>query len=382
MIDKFTSKISLNIKGRNINRFIKKLTTRKIDILSLKYKNSNEVDIIIYKKDYSKVLKIKSIYNVVETGVYGLLKIKRNILLNKHLIIILLIGFTFFLTLTHIVFDVEVIHSSKEIRNLITEELNKEGIKKYTFKKNYNELQKIKEKIIAKYPDKIEWLEIEEHGTKYTIRVEERTIKNNEEDTTPRNIIAKKNGIIKKVIAENGEIVKQTDEYVKQGDIVISGDLVFNNEVKGQVRATGHVYAETWYVTKTEYPFAYYEEKATGKTKEAYVIKFLNHDIELSLNKYKTKEVSKKVILSHPYLPIKLVKQTQRETEVINQVLTFEQALDQAQKLSIEKIENNLKDEEYIIRSKYLKSTVKDSTIEVEMFFAVYEDITDYGEIG
>ena len=31
---------------------------------------------------------------------------------------------------------------------------------------------------------------------------------------------------------------------------------------------------------------------------------------------------------------------------------------------------------------KYLKSSVKDGAIEVEMFFAVYEDITDYSAIA
>ena len=51
MIELFQNKISLNIKGKNINRFIKKLRNNKIDILKIKYKNKNEANIIIYKKD-------------------------------------------------------------------------------------------------------------------------------------------------------------------------------------------------------------------------------------------------------------------------------------------------------------------------------------------
>ena len=65
MISKLQSKIALNIKGKNINRFIKKLTARKIDVLSLKYINENEINIIIYKRDYENVLKIKSIYDLL-----------------------------------------------------------------------------------------------------------------------------------------------------------------------------------------------------------------------------------------------------------------------------------------------------------------------------
>ena len=381
MIDKLISKISLNIKGKNINRFIKKLRTKRIEILSLKYKNPNEADIIIYKKDYNTVLKIKSIYEVTELDVFGLIKIKRNIKISKHLILITLLCFTIFLIFTHVIFTIEVIHSNKDIRNLLLKELEKEGIKKFSFIKSYNEINDIKEKILNKYPDKIEWLEIEVSGTKYTVRVEERSIVKKDETNTPRNIVAAKDGVLKKVIAEKGDIVKDMDDYVKKGDLIINGELIFNEKVTGKVKATGKAYAEVWYVIKTKYPFASYTSKETGKTKEVYAIKFLNHTYELSLNKYKTKKIKETDIIKHPLIPIKIVKQKQKETKVTDQILTVEQAITLAQEKATNDIKKNLSKDEYIIRSKYLKSTVKESIVEVEMFFAVYEDITDYVEI-
>ena len=382
MIEKLISKISLNIKGKNINRFIKKLRTKRIEILSLKYKNPNEADIIIYKKDYETVLKIKSIYDVTELDVFGLIKIKRKIKISKHLIILTIIAFAIFLFFTHVIFDVEVIHSNKDIRNLLLNELKAEGIKKLSFKKSYNEISKIKEKILNKYPDKIEWLEIEEIGTKYTVRVEERTIVKEEESNTPRNIIAAKDGVLKKVIAEKGDIVKDMNDYVKKGDMIVNGELIFNEKVTGKVRAEGKAYAEVWYVTKTEYPFATYTETETGKTKDIYAIKFLNHTFEFTLHKFKTKKIEEEDIVKHPLIPLKLVKQKQKETKVTDQILTVEEAIDKAKEKAENDIKKNLSKDEYIIRSKYLKSTVTESIVEVEMFFAVYEDITDYAEIG
>ena len=382
MIEKLISKISLNIKGKNINRFIKKLRTKRIEILSLKYKNPNEADIIIYKKDYETVLKIKSIYDVTELDVFGLIKIKRKIKISKHLIVLTLIAFAIFLFFTHVIFDVEVIHSNKDIRNLLLNELKAEGIKKLSFKKSYNEISKIKEKILNKYPDKIEWLEIEENGTKYTVRVEERTIVKEDENNTPRNIVAGKDGVLKKVIAEKGDIVKDMNDYVKKGDMIINGELIFNEKVTGKVRAEGKAYAEVWYVTKTEYHFATYTETETGKTKDVYAIKFLNHTFEFTLHKFKTKKIEEEDIVKHRLIPIKLVKQKQKETKVTDQILTVEEAIDKAKEKAENDIKKNLSKDEYIIRSKYLKSTVKESIVEVEMFFAVYEDITDYAEIG
>lgn len=382
MIEKLISKISLNIKGKNINRFIKKLRTKRIEILSLKYKNPNEADIIIYKKDYETVLKIKSIYDVTELDVFGLIKIKRKIKISKHLIILTIIAFAIFLFFTHVIFDVEVIHSNKDIRNLLLNELKAEGIKKLSFKKSYNEISKIKEKILNKYPDKIEWLEIEEIGTKYTVRVEERTIVKEDENNTPRNIVAGKDGVLKKVIAEKGDIVKDMNDYVKKGDMIINGELIFNEKVTGKVKAEGKAYAEVWYVTKTEYPFATYTETETGKTKEVYAIKFLNHTFEFTLHKFKTKKIEEEDIVKHPLIPLKLVKRKQKETKVTDQILTVEEAINKAKEKAENDIKKNLSKDEYIIRSKYLKSTVKESIVEVEMFFAVYEDITDYAEIG
>lgn len=382
MIEKLTSKISLNIRGKNINRFIKKLKTNKIEILKLKYKNKNEANITIYKRDYEKLKKIKSIYDIMEIDVYGMLKIKKNISKNKHLIIMTLICFLFFLMLTNMIFSIEVIHSNKDIRKLLKEELYKNGLKKYSFKKSYKKISKIKEKILNKYTSKIEWLEIESLGTKYIVRVEERKIPKKEEKNTPRNIVAKKPGIIKKVIAEKGDIVKDMDDYVEKGDLIITGNLIFNNKLTGQVRAEGHAYAEIWYITRTEYPIAISKEKITGRKHDIYTLKFLNHSFEFTLNKFKTKKIKEKVILSNNLLPITLSKQNQQETIITEEVLTYEQALSRAKEESIKEIKRKLKKDEYIIRSNYLKSTVNNSTIVVEMFFAVYEDITDFAEIG
>ncbi len=382
MIDKLISKISLNIKGKNINRFIKKLRHKKIEILSLKYKDSNQADIIIYKKDYETVLKVKSIYEITELDVFGLIKIKRKLKLSKHIIIITIIAFILFLISTHVIFNVEIIHSNKELRNLLLNELKQDGIKTFSFKKSYNEINKIKEKILNKYPDKIEWLEIEENGTKYTVRVEERTIVTKDDNSTPRNIIAKKDGVLKKVIAEKGDIVKDMNDYVKKGDLIVNGELIFNDEVKGKVRAEGKAFAEVWYVTKTEYPMFTFKEEETNNTKNVYAIKFLNHTFEITFNKFKTKKIEEKEILKHNLIPFKIVKQKQKETKVTDEILTVEEAISKAKQKAEEDIKNNLSKEEYIIRSKYLKSTVKESIVEVEMFFAVYENITDYAEIG
>ena len=146
MIELLRSKMSLEIEGRNVNRFIKRLVNKKIEILSLKYQNENKASIIVYKKDLEQIQKIKSIYQITENGVYGILKIKQKIKINRHLIIIIILFFIIFIFFTHVIFDIEVIHSNKDIRNLLKTELENYGLKKYSLSKSFDDIEKINEK--------------------------------------------------------------------------------------------------------------------------------------------------------------------------------------------------------------------------------------------
>ena len=77
-------------------------------------------------------------------------------------------------------------------------------------------------------------------------------------------------------------------------------------------------------------------------------------------------------------MPLSFVIQNQSEQIVIEDILTKDDALVKAEQLGVRKIKNNLKDGEYIIYYKVLNSNIKDDNLELNMFFSVYEDITDY----
>lgn len=377
----FKSKIKINIKGRKIERFIKRLADNKINIYNMEMINRNEANIVILKSDYLKVLNIKSIYEFNIVGGTGMIKIRKTLKLNSLILVFLVIGIIVLQILSRMIFSIEVVHTDKSIRNKMLSELEKYGLKIHAFKKNYDEVQKIKEQILTNHKDDIEWLEIENIGTKYIVRLEERKIKNNEESNEKRHVIASKNAIIKKIEAENGEIVKEINSYVNAGDIIISGNITLNEQVKNTVSASGHVYGEVWYKVKVDYPLAYSEKHETGNSQEILVFNFLNKSYELGFKKYKDKNVSSKTLLKHIFLPISLTYDNQRELIVIDEVYTIEQAIKKAEERAYAEINSKLNDKEKILSSKNLKVDVNDSKIELEMFFTVYEDITEYQKI-
>jgi len=314
IVYKLKSKIRLKITGRKVEYFLKKLMSSKIELLDIKVINHKELIVLIYKKDYEKLLELKSIYEIDVIGYKGMLKIKKIININKILIGFIFFGLAILILLSNIVFKVEIIHNDKDLRTLLMKELANYDIEPKKFKKSFNQIEQIKKEILQKYRDKIEWLEIENVGTKYIVKVEERKIIDIKEDYTKRNIVSTKSAIIKKVFARDGVILKNIDEYVNAGDVVISGEIKLNEELKETIKAEGEIFGEVWYNIKVEYPYIYSEKKVTGNTKDVFAIKILNKSYSLfDFNKYKDKIIEEKVLLKHLFLPISFVKQNKEK---------------------------------------------------------------------
>ena len=376
------SKVNINIKGSNIEKFIKRLKNNNIEILNINYISKDEINIKIYKSDYDKVISIKTIYEINILDYFGIVRIKNNILNSKFIIIMVVIALIFLYIVTNIIFSVDIITNDSKMEILLKEELSELGIKKYNFKKSYNDIQKIKQEILNKYRSDIDWIEIESIGTKYIVRFEPRIESIENKDTPLRHIIAKKDCIIKSLDISNGQIIKGINSYVKKGDIIVSGYIDLNGSVKDTVSSIGTVYGEVWYKVEITYPFKYYESIETGKKNKVIVVKFLNKDIDLfNFNKYKTKNIEEETIFKNNILPIKLVYQLQRETRVINETLDEDELIKKASLLAKEKIETKLKDKEYVSNYKVLSKSVHDDSITLNIFFSVVEDVTSYQNI-
>ena len=270
----------------------------------------------------------------------------------------------------------DVVHSNELIRSIIYEDLKQFGIERFHFKVSYEEKEEIVEKILEKETEKIEWLEIEEVGTKYIVRVEERKKSKEKKACRPQNIVAKKDAMILEIHAEEGEVKKKKLDYVKRGDVIISG-LIYNKEdIVSKRCARGQVFGEVWYQVTLEIPKHYHEEKVTGKKKRKLEVQFLNTTYHL-FSHYDTYQKKSKVLLKSRLLPIQFLFSTYLETEVIDEKYTLDSIDSKAYSLALEKLSQQLSKDDEVISKKILKKYEKDSKIIVEVFFRVKEDITD-----
>lgn len=379
----FSSSIKIKVTGRNINNFLKRLINNNINIEKVIPISHKEIDLIINYQDLDKVLKLKTIYNIKIVRYYGKLRIIKRIKKDIFILSSLLISLLLIYTLSNVIFKVEVIHSNKNIIKLVTKELEDNGIKKYKFVKNYQEIEKIKNKILEENKDTLEWLEIIREGTKYTIRVEERIINNKPKDNKIYNIVASKNAVIKNIYAESGEKIRSINTYVKKGDIIISSDITLPNNEKISKTASGKVQGEVWYNINIEYPYQYHEMKYTGNKKKVLVLNLLNKRISFfDFHKYKTFNRNIKYIFNNNITPISLIYEDKYETNIINEVYDYntarEKAITKAKDKILEKYPN-IKD---ITNIKIIKEEDKKNKISLNLFVTCLEDITEYQEVN
>lgn len=374
----FNSRYKLKITGKDVKRFLKQLYNLNIYFEEIEIKDK-ALYIMLDKDNYKKIKKIKTSYKIEIINLYGISKIKDIIKKYNIFFVCIIIGIFLLNILCNMIFYIEIDTDNKEIKELITKELETYNIKKFSFNKNYQERKEIIEKILNNNKDSIEWIEIERIGTKYIVRVEERVIKTKKEDCNPRNIIAKRDGIILSINSASGEIKKSINDYVKKGDIIISGTITKNDEEKNKVCAEGKVYAETWYQVTVEVPYNYKEIIYTKDYKRNLSITFLNKRISLfkDYDNYLIKEKS----IYNNIIPIKISLEKQQKIIKIDHIYTNEELDLKAIEISKEKLNHILKNNSSILLEKKLKTVPKNSTIEVVIFFKVKEDITAYQDI-
>ena len=369
----------LKITGKDTKRFLNYLLLHNISILRITYA-LEDILLLVDKNNLEKIKKVKTSYEITIVKYYGLVKLKHIFKQNKVFLITLFFGFVFLFLLSNIVFDIEVVHNDQDLRNLILTEVNNRGLNKFHFRVSYQTKEEIKTAILEKYKDKIEWLEITNIGTKYVINVEERIINDIKKDNTPRHIVADKDGLIVSIDASYGEIIKKINDYVQKGDIIISGSITKNGQIVSNVKAEGKIYAETWYQVRVDMPLTYYEQKETGVSKKTLVLKVFNKYYQI--DPFKQSKYAHIIAIKHSFLPVSLSLAKVSEIEVIDEVYTMEEAINKALEIGYAKMSKQLTAKEKILLQKVLKAVVSSDKVEVDIFFKIYEDITNYQQIN
>ena len=367
------NKIKIEVIDLN-NKLLNYLIKNNIKYNSLN-KSKNKITFICEYKSYTKINKR---FKTKILKYYGRKNLCYKIKKYKYTLISLFISMYVLLLLTNTIFSIKVNTEDKSLEKELIILLEKYNIKKYKRKKTYKEINQIKELILEEYKNKLEWIEIESYGTRYIVNITKKIKKDEINDSYPTNIVALKDGIIKHINSISGTKVKNVGDYVKKGEVIISGVIVKNDEVKDLIASKGEVYAETWYKIGITIPYNYVEYIKTNKVVNRYYLEMFGYEFTLTGKYDKTNVISeKKLIMDKPYLFFKLYKETKYLYEYKKYSLTEQESYNEALKRADLKIKNILDDKEYVISKKVLKKSPFRSKIYIEVFYKVYENIAD-----
>lgn len=362
---------------KNLNRLLK----YNVKFIKIKYQD-NSCFLYVNESDYQKLIKYFKLYNLTLEKIEGFRKYK-NLLSQYYIFIIsMIIGILFLYLLTFITFDIKIMTNKSELVKIIQNELDAANLKKYQFIKSFNEKENIKKTILNNYKDKFEWLEIDRIGTKYYIHILERVIHNEKETNNYQSVVAKKNAVIKEIKATSGEVVRKVNDYVNKGDVIISGNIMKKDEVKNIVEAKGKIYGETWYNVKVELPRTYRDKIYTGNSYNRLSLNVFNKKIFLLKGKkYQNEEYEDNIIIGNNTIPFSLNSTKIKEIKEDTYFYTYQDVENIGISLANKKLLDSLSSDSKIIYQKKLKLYEENSTIIIEVFFKVYEDITDYQKI-
>ena len=368
----------IKIEGRRPNSLLSLLIILKIPFI--KKKETKDYLILEIEEEYfQKIKKLAPTYEITilkRTGKAYLIHLYKT---KKIFLYSIIFAFLVIILLTNIIFSVRVVETDKEIKDMILTDLRENGITRFRFKVSYKRKEAIREKILEKEKDYLEWLEIEEVGTMYQVKVIRRINNPKEEELKPRSIVAKKKGRITRIEADYGEVTTKKNDVVDKGDTLISGLIKNKEEIKTKVAARGKVYAEVWYQVNLNLPTIYQEEIKTGKKKNTLEIIFLDKNIFISeLFKYNNSISKETVLYNSPLTPFRISFTKKEEIKLKQIAYQEDKTLKKIKKLAVDKLKQRIGNDIKILSINVLKKKTSADKIEVELFFKVEEDITSY----
>ena len=371
--------LRINIEGYYIERFINICRKENMPVWNIKKEKDIRLAFNIKIKDFKKICKIAKTTKCK-------LKIKKKkgfpFILNRYkkrkifaiflILVIILIGMS-----SNYVWNIEVIEENGNNLENIMQNLNQSGLAVGKRKSEINTKEVINKVRLER--NDIAWMGIELKGTNAIVKV----VKSDEKpDIIDENeycsIVADKAGIITKISAQDGTA------NVKVGDTINEGETLINGWVEGKytgiryVHAKGEIQAKVWHTKHKVIEYNTTEKR--GNQEEKYAIKFNNFKINLGkgvskFEIYDTIETENKFkIFSDFYLPISIVKTTNKEIENVQKKYNKEEAKMLGIKELEEELNNEIENKDNIV-NKNINTYENENGLDVYVTYEVLENI-------
>ncbi len=222
--------------------FLSSCRYHNITIYNFQVLDQYNYQFLILKKDYKK---LKNYYlDMKILKIYGFEYLKNIILSNKFTSFLIIISFLLYFFLNTRIYRIAINGTSDKINEIISNRIEELGIKQFNKMPSNSSLKEIEEILKMDLISYVDLISVNSKGTYIFINYE----KKGEEIVIEKKngkMYAKKDGIIKSFDIESGKIVKEINDYVKKGDLLVDDTLTFNDK-EIIVGTLGKVFAYTF----------------------------------------------------------------------------------------------------------------------------------------
>ena len=244
-------------------------------------------------------------------------------------------------------------------------------MQKFAFRSNIDN-DKIYLKLVREL-DEVVWVGVYEKGTRLTIEIKERRtppkiIPKNE----PCHIVAKRDGVIRSLITENGEPLVRDGHVVKKGQVLISGIIISPLEGLRYLHSMGSALAEVNHEESLDIKLYEYKKNYTDK---AY-FKVYFKDLDLTPNRiipfYNYDERVKRYTLSFFDLRIKKYY----EYTLFKEPVSYEEAVKKGKQALTDEL-FSLYNKESVKNYEFKITNIDEETVNIKLSANILEDIAE-----
>ena len=361
--------VRLKITGSEITRFFNLCMARNILLWDIS-EGENKATGFINKNDLDAAnavaLKADVTLNVIKE--YGLHYIFRNYKRRVMLFIGLFICAGLILFQSLFIWNISIGGSHSYTSEEITDYIN-QNFDVYGSFKSKVDCEEIEKALRNDYPD-IAWVSCAISGTRLYVNIKESLdVYTDTSLDTASNVVAVKDCTITSIVTAAGTPVVCSGDEVQAGDILISGAVYLyddNEEVLDTVyvAAKGTVYGMTEYKYNVTFSMNYSTKEYTGETKSGYTLGFFNKYLTLcgGDKEYEASDMQEEEYFLHIgedfYLPLSVIKNTEKEYELVYDVYTEDEATYRAES-ALNKFISDLQEKGVQILSNNVKITIE-----------------------
>ncbi|MBE7013725.1 MAG: sporulation protein YqfD [Ruminococcaceae bacterium] len=370
----FTGYVTVRVKTNQPERFLNIAVINNIYLWDLKKISENEMTFNVSPKGFKKLRKIvwdvKSKVKIIKKS--GFFILRRKISAKKIIFIGLIPATLIIIFLSSLILDIKITGNETVKTELILEKLSEINLQKFKLRGNIDS-EKISVKLINDI-DEISWVGVYEKGTKLHIEIKERDMPPEMvKKDIPCHIIARKDGIIKKINVTNGEKMVAENEVVTKGQLLVSG--IINTQFDGirYVHSMAEVTANTWWENFLSVKLYEYKKSYTGKQTKKVFVKFLNNEFELTkkvVPYYNYDETPKRFTTS--LFEIKAV--TYDEYTLVKTTITEEEAIKRGKEALLCELYKNF-DNKKVKDTQFDITVTDEETRNIRILANIYEDI-------